>query len=65
VMMYDSAKDWKIPITQVIIAPRLATVGSPIQKIGEEAFHALLETLRGGPSVNRVLEHQVIEGETV
>ncbi|HTO21989.1 MAG TPA: hypothetical protein VMQ10_05865 [Spirochaetia bacterium] len=49
----------------MIIAPRLATVGSPIQKIGEEAFHALLETLRGGPSVNRVLEHQVIEGETV
>jgi len=47
------------------ITPRLATVGSPIQRIGEEAFTALLETLRGGPSVNRVLEHRVIEGETV
>jgi hypothetical protein len=35
------------------------------QKIGEEAFDALLAALRGDCSINKVLEHRIIEGETV
>jgi LacI family transcriptional regulator len=47
------------------ITPRLATVSSPIKRIGEEAFDAMLQALQGETSINRVLEHQLIEGETV
>jgi LacI family transcriptional regulator len=47
------------------ITPRLATVATPIQKIGEEAFDAFLAALREDCSINKVLEHRIIEGETV
>ena len=47
------------------ITPRLATVASPIKEIGVEAFAALLAALREDCATNRVLEHRIIEGETV
>ena len=47
------------------ITPRLATVATPIQKIGEEAFDAFLAALRENRTVNKVLDHRLIEGETV
>ena len=47
------------------ITPRLATVSSPIQRIGEEALAVMLEALHSAGTTDRVLEHRVIEGETV
>ena len=47
------------------ITPRLTTVASPIQKIGEQAFDYLLETIKGECIDSRVLEHRIVEGETV
>ncbi len=47
------------------ITPRLTTVASPIQKIGEQAFDYLLQTINGTCIDSRVLEHRIIEGETV
>ncbi len=47
------------------ITPRLATVSSPIPRIGEEAFAVLLHALQGDGAADRVLEHQLVTGETV
>jgi LacI family transcriptional regulator len=47
------------------ITPRLTTVASPIKKIGEQAFDYLLETIKGECIDSRVLEHRIVEGETV
>lgn len=59
VMGFDNLDELKY------ITPRLTTVASPIQKIGEKAFENLLARIKGESVDSRFLEHMIVEGETV